>query len=128
MCYSYSNLESVINNCSYDLLVINKSIYQSQPRLLSLVHLTVLSSCLRLFPSGFRNKTLKASVFTHAYYIFLYLTILIIENSTTQEIPHNAVFFPPSCYALPRSSKYSPQHFVLFLPCGPLAYVFLVSY
>jgi hypothetical protein len=33
MCYIYSNLESVISICSYDLWVSNKSIHQSKPRL-----------------------------------------------------------------------------------------------
>jgi hypothetical protein len=33
MCYSYSNLESVIIICTYNVWVSNKSIHQSKPRL-----------------------------------------------------------------------------------------------
>jgi hypothetical protein len=33
MCYRYSNLQSVIINCSYDFRVSNKSNHQSKPRL-----------------------------------------------------------------------------------------------
>jgi hypothetical protein len=39
ICYSYSNLESVIIICSYDLSVSNKLIHQSKP------HLQVTITC-----------------------------------------------------------------------------------
>jgi hypothetical protein len=43
MCYSYSNLESVRTNCSYDYWRSNKQIHQSKPGSSSLKHVTIFS-------------------------------------------------------------------------------------
>jgi hypothetical protein len=43
MCYSYSNLESVRTNCSYDWWRSNKMIHQSKPASIVTEHVTILS-------------------------------------------------------------------------------------
>jgi hypothetical protein len=42
VCYRYSNRESVITNCSYDLWAVSKSNYQSKPAsLVTVRHVTI---------------------------------------------------------------------------------------